>query len=77
MEMPTPCQHCGEWFDLNDGHTSNKWYPNTVICSDCETLEEVEIGRDEEIEDLRRVIDNAEFDIKNAEERLTELGFNE
>ena len=32
MEMPTPCQKCGGWFDLLDGGGSEKWFPNTVIC---------------------------------------------
>jgi len=28
MEMPTPCQKCGNLFDLNDGTGSTKWFPN-------------------------------------------------
>ena len=32
MDMPTPCQKCGNLFDLNDGVGSEKWFPNTVIC---------------------------------------------
>lgn len=35
FEMPTPCQKCGEIFDLNDGVGSELWFPNTVICENC------------------------------------------
>ena len=73
MEMPTPCQRCGNWFDLNDGYGSDKWYPNTVICKSCHKEEEAEIERDEEIEELKGQISDAEYTIKNAKERLKEL----
>jgi hypothetical protein len=74
MEMPTPCQKCGKWFDLNDGTGSAKWFPNTVICQKCGDEEEKEIECDEEIEDLKNSIDDAEFTIKEARGRLIELG---
>lgn len=47
MEMPTPCQKCGDMFDLNDGYASNKWYSNTTICSECHAKEQDEIEQDE------------------------------
>lgn len=74
MEMPTPCQKCGEIFDLNDGFGSKKWFPNTVICQKCGDAEEKEIERDEEIQDLKVAIDDAEITIKDARARLLELG---
>ena len=74
MEMPTPCQKCGNWFDLHDGYGSDKWYPNTVICSDCHNDEQLEIERDEEIEELRNQIDEAKETISCSIERLAELG---
>lgn len=73
MEMPVPCQKCGEWFDLNDGYGSEKWYPNTVICESCHNEEEQEIEVDEEIEDLKNAIADAEFTIKESKQRLSEL----
>ncbi len=73
MEMPCPCQRCGEWFDLNDGVGSDKWYPNTVICASCGRLEEKEIEIDEEIEELKEAISDAEFTKKESEERLIEI----
>ncbi|GGG34020.1 hypothetical protein GCM10011378_08060 [Hymenobacter glacieicola] len=52
MEMPCPCQHCGEWFDLHDGRSSKSWYPGTVICKECRDEEreemEAEAAEDEE-----------------------------
>lgn len=72
--MPTPCQKCGKWFELNDGAYSEKWFPNTVICQNCGNDEEIEIRRDEEIEDLKNQIDDAEVTIKEARSRLIELG---
>lgn len=74
MEMPTPCQKCGKWFDLNDGTGSTKWFPNTVICQKCGDEEEKEVERDEEIEDLKNQIDDAEITIKDCRSRLSELG---
>ena len=59
FEMPTPCQHCGEIFDLNDGFGSEKWYPNTVICEECHRKEEAEIEEDDRWEDINNEISNA------------------
>lgn len=73
MDMPCPCQKCGEWFDLNDGTPSGKWYPKTVICEKCGVEEEKEMDIDNEIEELKEQISNAEFTKKEAEERLIEI----
>lgn len=75
MEMPTPCQHCGETFDLNDGYGSLKWYPNIVICTKCNDEEVLEIERDEEIKEIKEIISNAEYDINHGNERLQKMGF--
>ena len=74
MDMPTPCSKCGEWFDLNDGYGSKKWFPNTVICNSCHEEEEEEIERDEEIEELKNDLSDAEWTVKNCKERLAVLG---
>ena len=73
MEMPTPCQKCGEIFDLNDGLTSEKWFPNTIICEPCGKIERAEIERDEEISALKEQIEEAEYTLKSARERLAEV----
>lgn len=35
MEMPTPCEICGETFDLDDGNPCHKCHK--VFCPDCAT----------------------------------------
>lgn len=76
MEMPTPCQHCGKIFDLNDGYESNKWYENTVICESCFLDEEAEIEEDERWEQINDDICNAlyfdEEDLALLSDRITE-----
>jgi hypothetical protein len=74
MKMPTPCQKCDCIFDLNDGRRSEKWFPNTVICSSCAEEEREEIERDNEIYDLKAQISDAEITISGAKDRLKELG---
>lgn len=73
MEMPTPCAHCGGWFDLKDGYSSEKWYSGIVICEGCHTEEEAEVERDDEIEELNSQIEDAQHTIASAQERLKEL----
>lgn len=70
LDMPTPCQKCGDIFDLNDGYGSKKWFSNTTICKSCHHIEEIEIEFDEEIEDLKNQIEDAEITITDAKERL-------
>lgn len=77
MEMPTPCERCGEVFDLNDGRVSPRSKAtNTriVICEQCAEVEEEEIEREEEIEQLRFSIESWEHEIADAKTRLRELG---
>lgn len=73
MEMPTPCQNCGDWFDLHDGYGSKKWYPKTVICQDCFEKEEEEIEEDEEIQELEEEIPEIELELKEKKEKLKTL----
>jgi uncharacterized Zn finger protein (UPF0148 family) len=79
MEMPTPCVKCGEVFELLDGLTSEKWFPErngrgTIICEPCGREEREEIERDEEISELKEQIDEAEYVVRSARDRLVELG---
>lgn len=73
MEMPTPCNSCGDLFDLNDGYESFR-KPGIVICKPCARKEEEEIDREEEIIELKAQIADAEYTLKAAKERLAELG---
>ncbi|MBP1222626.1 hypothetical protein [Flavobacterium sp. 1355] len=70
MEMPTPCQKCGGWFDLNDGTASEKWFPRTVICSDCGEKEQNIIEIEQDIEDFIEEIDQAKDSITSAEQTI-------
>lgn len=71
MEMPVPCQKCGEWFELHKGRGSRRWYPNTVICSDCGEEEQEEIERENEIRDLEDMISDAHVDIETCENEIS------
>lgn len=73
MEMPTPCQHCGEWFDLNDGCGSVSWYPGTVICETCYKVEDKEMELSDDIENCRNAISDAEYMLKEQGEELVKL----
>ena len=64
MEMPTPCEHCGEIFDLNDGCGSEKWHPNTVICEKCYSEEAEEIEEDERWDGINLEVSNALYELK-------------
>lgn len=64
--MPVPCQGCNKIFDLNDGYTSEKWYPNTVICKKCHQKEE----------ECLSAIEDAKWTINNSVERLRAVGYN-
>lgn len=74
MQMPTPCRGCGEWFDLNDGYGSEKWYPNTVICRKCYEKEEREIERDDDIDYLIEQICDAKTTLADCKKSLRDMG---
>lgn len=74
MEMPTPCRSCGEWFDLNDGYGSEKWYPNTVICKTCREEEEREIEREDHIQYLIEQICDAKTTLSECKSALRKFG---
>lgn len=70
FEMPTPCQHCGDIFDLHDGVGSESWYPGTVICEACARIEEREMEILEDIEMCELEIEDAKWQIKHSEKEL-------
>jgi len=73
MEMPCLCD-CGKWFDLNDGVGSYK-NTNSIVCQSCGEIEEAEAERNNEIVDLLYSLADAEFTIKEVNERLKELNY--
>ena len=69
MEMPTPCD-CGEWFDLNDGFSSQNG--KFTICEACHD-KEIEIADlEEEIEDLQNWIADRE-NVRENKKMLKQL----
>lgn len=72
LEMPTPCEECGEVFDLNDGHRHPS--RNIVICAECAEKLHQEADREEEIISLKEQITDAQWTIENALKSLEELG---
>jgi len=72
--IATSGRKCFDAFDLTDGYASEKWHKGITICPACHDLEELEIEKDEEIQDLQNAISDAEITIKDARERLKELG---
>lgn len=72
MEMPTPCQKCGEWFELNDGAASEKWFPRTIICPECGEKEQNIIEVEQDISDMQDEIDQAQDSITEATETISE-----
>lgn len=70
MDMPCPCTHCGDWFDLQEGMRSEKWYPGTVFCETCAQEEETEIELDEEIEELKLELEEAEHSLEEAQQTI-------
>ena len=75
MEAPSKCIVCNNWFDLDDGKRSKKWYveDSLIICDDCHEIEKKEIEIDDEIEDLKNIISDNEYDIANIPSILEEL----
>ena len=72
MEMPTPCERCGDLFDLLDGKVSPR-SPRIVICEECADQEEEQIEEEEEIQELKDEIAEAKDTIERNTRRLYEL----
>lgn len=72
MEMPTPCNSCEKLFDLPDGKTS-PYNRKIIICAACADKEQAEYDREDEIQELKYKIEDAEYTLKTAKERLLEL----
>lgn len=73
MEMPTPCQKCGNIFDLNDGVGSGKWFPNTIICETCGIKEDKIVELESELEAVKLDLENAKWDVTHYGKRVDEI----
>ncbi len=74
IEEPTQCIHCKNWFELSDGYESVKWHPEITICNNCNDAETKEMEIDEEVEDLKSDLEQAEYTVVHCRKRLKELG---
>jgi F0F1-type ATP synthase epsilon subunit len=78
MEMPCRCD-CGEWFDLNDGHsTLERSRGNIVVCDSCHDKELDRERIENKIEELEDDTQNTgkghKREIKKLQKELNELG---
>ena len=62
FEMPTPCAHCNEIFDLNDGIS----FKNIIYCEKCGDMLNSMEALEDEIEDLESTIEDAKITIKDT-----------
>lgn len=73
MEMPCPCDECGGWFDLNDGHES-PYKRGIVICRNCYDKQNERKELENQIEELQLDLDNeAEYTVGNRRMYKKEL----
>ena len=73
MEMPTPCEHCGDVFDLNDGYASEKWHEDIIICKSCSEKESEEIEDDDRWETINIDLTNALYGLNKEENLLNRI----
>jgi hypothetical protein len=71
MEMPTPCNECGEWFDLNDGGPSADG--KTQICSDCSEKEGLYKEISDGVDELYALISDSEREQQDWRDELESL----
>lgn len=70
--MPTLCEVCGGMFDLDDGSTHPK--KDIIICEGCAYDIEQEIEKEEEIEELKNQLSDAEWTVNHTKQQLEKLG---
>lgn len=76
MECPCPCEICGTIFDLEDGYPSERLknsFGNIVICEECGEKEKAEIELNDELDEIKESIEDAEWTVKDAKERWKKL----
>lgn len=86
MEMPVPCNKCGEWVELNDTRQS-ELNEKDMLCRECYSIDNTVNGYKEEIDDIQHMLDNNDPEVKgdrrgwkrNIKElktKISELGYN-
>lgn len=84
MEMPVPCDKCGEWVELTDCRTSE--LTKKLLCRDCCDVEDEVKAKIDEIKDIQYMLDNNDEEvrgdrrgwkrnIKDLKKEIIELGY--
>lgn len=85
MEMPVPCDKCGEWVELNDTRES-ELKKGEMLCRECYHIDSEVKSKVEEIEDIQLMLDNHDEEvrgnrmgwkrnIKELKSEIKELGY--
>lgn len=72
-DCPIVCEECGGMLDLYDAVKHPRSDKSIVICEGCADEIEKQIEREEEIEELKTQISDAEDTIRECKKRLSEL----
>lgn len=75
-DMPCMCSVCDGWFDLTDG-MANPRKDNEVICARCATEIQKDVDKEEEIDNWKTVLSEAQYEVKDAIKELIQLGCKE
>lgn len=65
MEMPVPCEKCGEWVELNSTRES-KLVKGKLLCPECYATDYLVKEKIEEIKDIQIVLDNNEPEVRGG-----------
>jgi len=63
MEMPVPCDKCGEWVELNDTRES-ELDKGKMLCRECYSTDYCAKQKIEEIKDIQYMLDNNDPEVK-------------
>lgn len=85
MEMPVPCDKCGEWIELNSARES-RLEKGKMLCPECFSADDMVKDKIEEIKDIQYMLDSNDPEvkgdrrgwkrnIKELKEEITDLGY--
>lgn len=59
MEMPTPCENCGQIFDLDEGTD----FAGTIYCAECGDDFVAKEEKEDELNDAKESLKNAKTEV--------------
>jgi len=85
LEMPVPCDKCGEWIELNSTRES-ELEKGKMLCRECYSTDDLVNEKIDEIKDIQYMLDNNDLEakgnkrelkrrIKDLKAEITELGY--